>query len=45
VGNHADAAAHFRSKEDLQVATIDAAAEMFDREVRDRRVIVGPLPL
>jgi AcrR family transcriptional regulator len=25
--------AHFRSKEDLQVATIDAAAEMFDREV------------
>lgn len=25
--------AHFRSKEDLQKATIDAAAEMFDREV------------
>jgi AcrR family transcriptional regulator len=25
--------AHFRSKEDLQLATIDAAAEMFDREV------------
>lgn len=25
--------AHFRSKEDLQVATIDAAAEMFDRDV------------
>ena len=25
--------AHFRSKEELQVATIDAAAEMFDREV------------
>jgi AcrR family transcriptional regulator len=25
--------AHFRSKEDLQVATIDAAAEMFNREV------------
>jgi AcrR family transcriptional regulator len=25
--------AHFRSKEDLQVATIDAAAEMFHREV------------
>jgi AcrR family transcriptional regulator len=25
--------AHFRSKEDLQVATIDAAAEMFEREV------------
>jgi AcrR family transcriptional regulator len=25
--------AHFRSKEDLQMATIDAAAEMFDREV------------
>lgn len=25
--------AHFRSKEDLQVATIDTAAEMFDREV------------
>lgn len=24
---------HFRSKEDLQLATIDAAAEMFDREV------------
>jgi AcrR family transcriptional regulator len=25
--------AHFRSKEDLQIATIDAAAEMFEREV------------
>ena len=25
--------AHFRSKEDLQLATIDAAAEMFEREV------------
>jgi AcrR family transcriptional regulator len=25
--------AHFRSKEDLQLATIDAAAEMFHREV------------
>jgi AcrR family transcriptional regulator len=25
--------AHFKSKEDLQIATIDAAAELFDREV------------
>ena len=25
--------AHFRSKEDLQIATIDAAAELFEREV------------
>jgi AcrR family transcriptional regulator len=25
--------AHFRSKEDLQIATIDAAADMFEREV------------
>ena len=34
--------AHFRSKEDLQLATIDAAAEMFDREVMQPGLAARP---
>ena len=34
--------AHFNSKEDLQLATIDAAAEMFEREVTQPGMAAPP---
>src|SRR6187551_2803886 len=34
--------AHFGSKEELQLATIDAAEEIFDRDVYDKLATVAP---
>jgi AcrR family transcriptional regulator len=34
--------AHFKSKEDLQIATIDAAAELYDREVTQPGMAAPP---